>query len=93
MPKLFIRPANEATWLPNPPSMLNEPITTERRQLVIQRFVKLQQKEGFFIYEKNNFDNCLHGWLTAINPYFKQTAKYENADWLILKFKLIPVKN
>jgi hypothetical protein len=72
------------SWLPRPISMLDS-LSIDRQKTYINRYIRRTNSGGWLIQSKVNNYNPFS--LQLINKYFVPVKKYENNEWILVKYK------
>lgn len=76
----------DKSWLPNPLQLLEEPITSERRRIVVSRFVERLPESGFFVQAKGQHEERAREWISIIGATHRTAQVYENREYRIIRF-------
>ncbi len=85
---------SERNWLPAPLQLLEVPVTAERRERILGRFMARGVRPGFLIAAKSPpeqaFPERLEQWRRLIGKTYLPVRVLENADWSIVQYVPIP---
>ena len=78
---------SENTWLPSPLQLLEEPISSERRFLYMERFIHRNYREGYLIQQNANSPDRFENWLEILNKFYTADKVYRGKEYTIWHFK------
>jgi len=74
----------EATWLPLPLALLEEPIPAEIRDQMVNRRFQRQPQDGYLIWHKSlSHQGRAEDWLKVVSETHKCALVGDNSDWQI----------
>ena len=80
-----IQQFSQKFWLPQPFALLEEPIPSNIREQVVERYVRHNKLSGYILVDKKyHFQNRLVDWLNILENYYSCQSVSENNDYNII---------
>lgn len=81
---------HDSTWLPAPMQLLELPISHDKKELIVKRFLSRSLKAGYLIHAKGEGaleEASFANWVMVLKQYYSETKLANTQKWYIAHFE------